>query len=88
VTAIFTSTPFAQFVDEPVIGAALMGDRVRTPVGCDPRRRAARSSDRGRSSGAGQVDLAPRVQIGEVALAAARAIEGFHVGLELYQVIR
>jgi len=29
----------------------------------------------------GRVDLAPRVQIGEVALGAARAIEGFHVGL-------
>src|SRR5262245_36924115 len=37
-------------------------------------------------AGAGQIHLAPRVQIGEVDLRPVWAVEGFHVGLELDQV--
>ena len=35
---------------------------------------------------AGQIDLAPGVQVGEILVRAARAVERFHVGLELDQV--
>ena len=37
-------------------------------------------------AGAGQVDLAPRVQVGEVLLGARRAVERFDVGGQLDQV--
>ena len=37
-------------------------------------------------AGAGQVDLTPRVEIGEVLLGAGGAVEGFLVRLELDQV--
>jgi type IV secretory pathway TrbL component len=39
-------------------------------------------------AGAGQVDLAPGVQVGEVDLGAAGAVERLHVGLQLDQVAR
>ena len=37
-------------------------------------------------AGAGQIDLAPGVQVGEVVLGARRAVERLHVGLQLDQV--
>ena len=37
-------------------------------------------------SAAGQIDFAPRVQIGEIFFRAARPVERLHVGLELNQV--
>ena len=39
-------------------------------------------------AGAGQVHLAPGVQVGEVDFGAAGAVQGLHVGLELNQVAR
>jgi hypothetical protein len=52
---------------------ALAGHQARGRVQADP-------------AGAGQVDLAPGVQVGEVDLGARRAVERLHVGLELDQV--
>ena len=52
---------------------AFAGQQARGRVEADP-------------AGAGQVDLAPGVQVGEVDLGAAGAVERLHVGLELDQV--
>ena len=51
------------------------GEQARGRVEADP-------------SGTGQEHLAPRVQVGEVDLGAARPIERFHVALQLNQVAR
>src|ERR1022692_1934685 len=37
-------------------------------------------------AGAGQIHFAPRMQVGEVNLGAARAVERLNIGRELYQV--
>ncbi len=39
-------------------------------------------------AGAGQIDLAPGVQVGKVNLGAAGAVERFHVGFQLNQIAR
>ena len=50
-------------------------------AGQEPRRRVEPNP-----AGAGQVDLGPRVQVGEVRVRSARAVERLHVGLELNEV--
>ena len=52
---------------------ALAGEQARRRIEPDP-------------AGAGQVHLGPRVQVGEVALGARRAVERLHVGDELDQI--
>ena len=54
---------------------ALAGEQAGGRVEADP-------------AGAGQVDLGPGVQVGEVGLRPRRAVERLHVGLELDQVAR
>ena len=49
-------------------------------------RKQARSRVEADPTGARQVDLAPRVQVGEIHFRAGRAIERFHIGFELDQV--
>ena len=70
----------------PVIGAALCGSGVHASGMCPspasrPRRRIEADPAR-----AGQIHFAPGVQIGEVLVRAARAVERFQVGLELDEV--
>ena len=54
---------------------ALAGEQARGRVEPDP-------------AGAGQIDLGPGVQVGEVLLGAGRPVQRLHVGLELDQVAR
>ena len=70
----------------PVIGAALCGSRRAGERDVALAGEQARGRVEADPAGAGQVDLGPGVQVGEVLLGARRAVERLHVGLELDQV--
>ena len=72
----------------PVIGAALTGCGVHTERNVSLAGEQARSRVETDPTGAGQVDLGPRVQVREIAVGARRPIERLHVGYELDQIAR